>query len=83
MDDTPGEYVIWSNEHRAWWRANSRGYAKDFDDAGVYSRGEAIKICGVGRDGWGAREVPAEIPVRLADAKACIAVFEDAFSRIK
>lgn len=37
-------YLIWSNEHHAWWRANSQGYARSIKEAGLYTRDEAIGI---------------------------------------
>lgn len=40
-----GKFVIWSNEHRAWWRATSNGYCVDFMGAGLYDESEAQKIC--------------------------------------
>lgn len=40
-----GKYVIWSNEHRAWWRANSCGYSVNIMGAGLYEKDEAEKIC--------------------------------------
>ena len=68
MDDA---YLIWSNEHRAWWRPKGDGYTRDLKAAGIYSRAEALDICKSSRDGWGAREIPAEIPVLLSDAQLC------------
>jgi len=37
-------YLIWSNEHRMWWRAAERGYADSIEEAGryPYERAEAI-----------------------------------------
>ena len=39
------KYLIWSNEHRAWWRPNNNGYTTQYSQAGQYSEQEAIKIC--------------------------------------
>ncbi len=39
------KYLIWSNEHNAWWRPNSRGYCADIRDAGQYTMREAENIC--------------------------------------
>ena len=36
--------LIWSNEHRAWWRDNSQGYAINLAAAGLYPRAEAERI---------------------------------------
>ena len=67
------EYVIWSNEHRTWWRANSQGYTIDLAAAGRYTRAEAISIASGSRDGWGPRRVPDEIALPLADAEEMLA----------
>lgn len=57
------KYLIWSNQHGAWWGPNSLGYANDSDLAGRYSRDEAADI--VERAGsYGAPEgVPNEVAV--------------------
>lgn len=65
------KYLVWSNEHGAWWRANSQGYTMHLAMAGQYERDEALKICGLGRDGWRSNGAPDEIPVRMEDAAAC------------
>lgn len=62
-----GKYLIWSNEHNAWWRANSQGYARDIRHAGIYSRGEAVEIARGSRNGWSFERAPYEIAVSLAD----------------
>ena len=69
------QYYIWSNEHRAWWRANRSGYAESIEAAGLYSRDEAIQICALGRDGWEAHSGPAELPVPEGIAQECIERF--------
>jgi hypothetical protein len=60
-------YVIWSNQHKAWWRPKSAGYARDVRGAGVYSRTEALDICQTARDGWGVGHPPDEVPVLVSD----------------
>jgi hypothetical protein len=59
------EYLIWSNEHRAWWRHNARGYTISLRNAGRYSRETALAHCRV-RDQEDGKPLP-EIPVRLED----------------
>lgn len=63
-----GPYLIWSNQHRAWWRPNRQGYTTHLDAAGRYGRDEAIGIARGTRDGWTDRgRVPDEIAIREAD----------------
>lgn len=38
-------WMIWSNEHNAWWRPNSCGYTDLIEQAGLYSYDEAKSIC--------------------------------------
>lgn len=41
-EEYPGDLVvIWSGEHRMWWRPNASGYSEEFMRAGVYTRAEA------------------------------------------
>jgi hypothetical protein len=57
------DYLIWSNEHRAWWRPGSMGYTHDIASAGRYSREEAIRYCS---GSFPFREVdapPPELPI--------------------
>lgn len=67
-----GEYLIWSNEHRAWWRPKSQGYTVRTQAAGRYTREEAIAICASTRDGWRSETAPSEIPVALDDVIECV-----------
>lgn len=57
------EYLVWSNEHRAWWRPSAAGYTVHMEAAGRYTRDDAIGHSLARDDG----KVPPEIPVRLAD----------------
>lgn len=67
-----GLYLVWSNQHRAWWRPNSAGYTDDVKRAGRYSRAEAISISFRGRDGW---DSPKGVPDELAIAERDVPVF--------
>jgi hypothetical protein len=71
LDDKAETYLVWSNEHNAWWNPQSRGYTQSLDRAGRYTREEALQICANARDGWSYRGRPSEIPVRETDAYAC------------
>jgi len=37
-------YLIWSNEHRGWWKANRHGYTTRTDKAGQFSFEQATEI---------------------------------------
>lgn len=63
-------YLIWSNEHRAWWRPNRSGYTIFVEKAGRYSQAEAIEQSRH-RD-QSKNEAPPEIPVREADMIAAL-----------
>lgn len=60
-------YLIWSNEHRAWWRPVECGYCQDELQAGIYTRERAMEICENARAGWHAALEPPELPVRIKD----------------
>lgn len=57
-------YLIWSNEHLAWWRTASKGYSSNIKDAGLYSLEEARQICNMATHDWA--YIPNEIPVLLS-----------------
>lgn len=40
----PEKWLIWSNEHNAWWAPNHRGYTQAYEEAGVYNYKEALGI---------------------------------------
>lgn len=37
-------FLVWSNEHRMWWRASHHGYTDAIEEAGRYARAEAEAI---------------------------------------
>lgn len=39
------KWLVWSNEHHAWWCASGLGYTSNRADAGRYSLAEAVDIC--------------------------------------
>lgn len=62
------QYLVWSNEHRAWWRPNSAGYTRDVRQAGRYDRATAIEISGSARRGWtDPMRLPDELPINIQD----------------
>lgn len=38
-------WLVWSNEHDAWWLANRNGYTTYLSQAGVFTYEEATTIC--------------------------------------
>lgn len=70
MIDDSSPYLIWSNKHGAWWRPNSAGYTAEIEQAGHYTRAQAIHQCAYGRDGYTSHDRPSEIPVRFDAAMA-------------
>jgi hypothetical protein len=38
-------WLIWSNEHNAWWRPNAYGYTENIEEAGRYILSDARKHC--------------------------------------
>jgi hypothetical protein len=39
------EWLIWSDEHGAWWAPDKAGYTRELELAGRYSLEEATEIC--------------------------------------
>ena len=37
-------FLVWSNEHGLWWRANGNGYTSIIEEAGRYNRVKARQI---------------------------------------
>jgi hypothetical protein len=66
----PVDYVVWSNEHSAWWGPKHSGYYTHLGSAGRYSRDDAIRICRGARGGREFNQNPSEVPILLADAEA-------------
>jgi hypothetical protein len=60
-------YLVWSNEHRGWWKAGGWGYDAGLKMAGRFSRDEAIRICREALPTAARLRVISEIPVRVAD----------------
>jgi hypothetical protein len=62
------QYLVWSNEHRAWWRPKSAGYTRDVRKAGRYDRQTAIEISGTARRGWTEPNMlPDELAINVQD----------------
>lgn len=61
------KYLVWSNEHRCWWRPNSAGYTLHVKSAGRYSRDEALAIARGSRRGWVEGRAPDEMAIAERD----------------
>jgi len=45
-------YLIWSDEHKAWWKPNKAGYTYYMREAGRYTERQATNICEQAMVGW-------------------------------
>ncbi|MCR4297541.1 MAG: hypothetical protein NUV75_02125 [Gallionella sp.] len=54
-------WLIWSNEHNAWWGPGCCGYPSDIASAGRYTLEQAINICT--QRSWMLGHVPPETMV--------------------
>jgi hypothetical protein len=62
-------YLVWSNEHQAWWGRDRCGYTRIISRAGRYDRAEALSIAGTRDGGWHVRKGnPDEIAIPEQDA---------------
>ena len=63
------KYLVWSNEHSAWWGRDRCGYTRIIANAGRYDRAEALSIAGTRDGGWDVRKGnPDEIAIPEQDA---------------
>jgi hypothetical protein len=66
-------YLVFSQEHLAFWGLGRAGYTNDLMQAGRYSRQEAIEICRDALPGqWKPGAPFPELPVREADIVAML-----------
>lgn len=65
-------YLVWSNEHQAWWGPGGTGYVERLDEAGRFTQRVALEICAKALPGT--YSVPNELPVRLIDVQAMAAM---------
>lgn len=45
MTEDTQQYLVWSNEHQAWWAPYECGYISIISQAGRYDRSMAARIC--------------------------------------
>ncbi len=63
------KYLVWSNEHSAWWGPDCAGYTRIIANAGRYDRAKALSIAGTRDGGWHVRKGnPDEIAIPEQDA---------------
>lgn len=82
-DQAGPRFLIWSNEHMAWWRPGSAGYTAHAEAAGRYTHEQALSISANARGGWRPGSPPPEIPVAEADVLACEARYAEMTGRAR
>jgi hypothetical protein len=65
-------YLIWSNEHGAWWRPGSMGYTRIIAQAGRYTLERARYICEEANRYQAKSEEPNEVMVLSPEAAAIV-----------
>ena len=74
---TGKNWLLWSVEHKAWWRADEKGYCWSVENAGRYTLDEATAICelqGSNKARTNPDTVVQPSPEYLATRQAIIAV---------
>ena len=56
------KWLIWSNEHNAWWAPNGRGYVQNRTEAGRYTLAEAMESCDYHGNPPGELMIPEHAP---------------------
>lgn len=59
------EYLIWSEEHGAWWRPGSAGYTTSMAKAGRYTEDKARAIVNSANGGGTFCEVPVRVSLAM------------------
>ena len=57
------KWIIWSNEHNAWWNPNEAGYTRSKTAAGRYSFERAKEICDSANEFTGDKPNETMLPV--------------------
>jgi hypothetical protein len=68
VSDVGENYLVWSNEHMAWWGSRRVGYVESLRKAGRYTYEEAMDICVGAAPGAHLIGSLPELPVRESDA---------------
>jgi hypothetical protein len=59
------EFLIWSEEHNAWWRAGGHGYTMSIASAGRFSKSKADAIVHNANGGRTFCEIAVPVPESL------------------
>lgn len=65
------DWLIWSNEHNAWWGPGHCGYPDDIAAAGGYTLAQAIEICT--QRSWMRGRVPPETMIHESSLPQAVA----------
>jgi hypothetical protein len=68
-------YLIWSNEHRAFWRTGRFGYTPKVAEAQRFSQHEALNVCLAAMPGRRDGCPLNDMPVRLKDVMFLVDYF--------
>lgn len=70
MDEEQDEpqYLIWSEEHGAWWNPNRAGYTTSLKRAGRYPKAEAERIARSANGGGRFCEVAVRFSLAMREA---------------
>lgn len=60
------EWLVWSNEHNAFWRPDCSGYTRHYSSAGRYTIENAIRICANARSPIKDGERPNETMIHIS-----------------
>lgn len=69
-------WLIWSNQHNAYWGPGSCGYTRDVDKAGRYSTANAARIC-ESANAYRGNKLPHEIMVPSPELTATVCKMEE------
>ena len=72
ISPAPIWFLIWSEEHRAWWRPARHGYTDHMMEAGLYSEREARQIAREANWGGQFNETAMEAPIWLAERRRAL-----------
>ena len=61
------DWLVYSNEHSAYWRPDEKGYTTDVAQAGRYTKEHADEICQAAIPGRIGRGKPPEVAIHVDD----------------